>query len=411
MENTINLMVQDIKRLVTPIDDIFANERGAEGRPVRTYVAVVSLKDVPKELEDWRRVNVRDSATGSGVAKSIARSLRDDPQAFFYKNRGLTIIAKDIEFPKTKDNTVRIVFDNPEYNGLLDGGHTYTMIQKHLSGLSEAEKQGLDGYVRVEVIVGVRHEEDIVSIVEARNTSMQVRLQSTQELAGYFDPIKQALKGMPYADKIAYKEIELADDYKQKPIDVKDILGYLVCIDAERYPATGKEQPTKAYSSKASVVKMYDDPAYRKKLERYMPILTDVLNLHDKIYEDLPIVHNKALGGRFGKVKGISGDFNGKPLVHLEFNDANSKYIVPASFVYPILSAFRAIIDEKTGKWEYDPVKVWNEHKVDLVDSVMAAAFKIGNPNQMGKDKSVWETCCRDLLVAKLTGALDNAKL
>jgi hypothetical protein len=98
--------------------------------------------------------------------------------------------------------------------------------------LSEnADKEGLGAFVKLELIERVEDSE-IVSIVEARNTSSQVKDQSIAELNNLFEEIKKVLESKSYSNRIAYKEFELLEDGSEKDIDIKEILSYLICFDA-----------------------------------------------------------------------------------------------------------------------------------------------------------------------------------
>jgi hypothetical protein len=402
-QTSVKLVVTDIKRIKTPYDDTLESDYLTKAR---TYVAAVRLADVPAELKNWRKVNVRDPLMTSGVARGIASSLSEDPQAFYFKNRGLTIIADDLSFPKGKEGYVELIFGDAELNGLLDGGHTYTAIRNYLEELDSEKLSELDGHVRFEIIVGLKSQEDIVAVVDARNTSTQVKSESLQELAGFFEPIKNAIKNKPYANNVAYKETELAEDGSRKTIDVKDILSYLVCFEAERFPLDSKDQPVMAYSFKTGIVKQFKDEERRDQLEKYIPLLPDILELRDLIYEELPAAYNAA-EGRFGKLTGIGMLHSGKTII-LPFSGKRSQYQIPAPFIYPVLAAFRSLIKVENGKavWIQDPRSAWERQKGNLASSIGEAAKKHQNPNRMGKEKSLWETCYRDLLVARLTGNL-----
>lgn len=404
---SINLKVTDIKRIRTPYDGTDPEAASPYSTTGRTYIAAVKLQNIPKELVEWRKINVRDPQMTSGVAKGIASSLQDNPEAFFFKNRGITLIASDIRLKdKTLDSSVELIFDNPETNGLLDGGHTYTAIRNYIEGLRSedpAKVDSVDGHVKLEIIVGLKNKEDIVSVVEARNTSTQVKEESLQELAHHFDIIKQVLKDEPYASHIAYKEIELAEDGSKKDIDIKELLSYVICFDAERYEFDSKDQPVQAYSSKAAVIKYFKDDANRQRLAKYMVLLPDILMLRDRIYADLPRTYNDA-GGAFGRLTGVS---ESKKSFVLPFSGETVTKQIPSSFIYPLLAAFRALIkvEGETATWLDDPFKVWENQKSKLADSVGDEAKKLQNPNKMGKQKSLWEQCYRDLLIARLTAS------
>jgi len=403
--NTIKLKVTDIKRIKTPYDGTYGEAR-SYSTTARTYVAAVAIKDIPASLENWRKVNVRDPLMSSAVAKGILTSLQENPEAFFFKNRGITIIADDINLNKN-DDYIELVFGDSQLSGLLDGGHTYKAIRTYIESLEEDESSGLDGHVKVEIIVGLKSADDIVAVVEARNTSTQVKEESLQELANHFDHIKKVLEDQTYFKNIAFKEVELAEDGSRKDIDIKDILSYLLCFDAERFPMESKEQPTLAYSSKSAVVKYFKDDDNRLRLDKYIKLLPEILQLRDLIYAELPVVYN-SLGGHFSMLTGVTKTpHKGEP-VQLPFTDLTTAVQIPSSFIYPILASFRSLVQVEAGEvsWVADPIEVWGNHKKKLADSIGLAAKQLQNPNKMGKQKSLWETCYRDLLVARLTQQL-----
>lgn len=404
-QTAIKLKVTDIKRVRTPYDGTTPEGIEKYTTTGRTYIAAVRLQDVPGELADWRKINVRDPKMTSGVAKAIANSLQDSPETFFFKNRGLTIIANDIRLSnKSTDSDVQLMFDSPQTSGLLDGGHTFAAIQAYVESLREedpAKVDSLDGHVKFEIIVGLRNTDDIVAVVEARNTSTQVKEESLQELAHYFDTIKVAISGQPYAERIAYKEVELAEDGSRKDIDVKELLSYVSCFDAEKYTFESTEQPVVAYSSKAAVIKYFGEKNNRDRLQKYIVLLPKILELRDTIYAELPKTYNDQKGA-FGKLTGVS---EAKRSQKLPFTGKVTSKQIPSSFIYPILAAFRALVKVEDGKafWVEDPIAVWHEQKDKLVATVCGEAKQIQNPTKMGKQKSLWEQCYQRLMIARLT--------
>ena len=89
----IRLPVVSFRKVASPYD-----ESGA-----KTYIAVVNVKDLPEEFEQWRTLNLRDPKTTSGVAKKIFATLEDDPDSFFFRNRGITVIAEKTNFDNQKN--------------------------------------------------------------------------------------------------------------------------------------------------------------------------------------------------------------------------------------------------------------------------------------------------------------------
>ena len=92
---------------------------------------------------------------------------------------------------------------------------------------------------------------------------------------------------------------------------------------------------------------------------------------------------------------------------HLEFIDKDSKYGVPAGFTYPILGGFRALIEEKGGRYIWgkglDPRQMLqNGLGETLADTIGNFALDARNPSKTGKSPLVWQACYQAARVAYL---------
>lgn len=358
----------------------------------KTYIAVVNVKDLPSSLDDWREINVRHANLNSGVAKKIEATLKDYPSSFFFRNRGITVIVEKASFNNT-DNIVEMEMVDRQRNGLLDGGHTFKTIMKFIEDLSEEEKSDINAYVKIEILEGFKEKEDIVGIIEARNTSTQVKEQGLQELRKQFEEIKKVLAGKDYAEQIAYKEYELLADGSKKILDIKDILSYLICFDVEKFDKD--QHPTKAYSTKAEVIKHCTGENHERIL-KYVSLLPKILELRDIIYLELPDAYNSS-GGKFGALTGVT-EITNKPRmkkIPMPFTEKESRYRIPSGFIYPVLASFRNLVETKNEKcvWKSDPVKLFRDLKVDLAKRIVGSAKDAKNPNMLGKNPASWQSC------------------
>lgn len=377
----IKFPVVSFRKIVSPYD-----EKGAS-----TYLAVVSVKEIPPDFENWRGLNPRDPKLTSGVSKKIFATLEDNPDSFFFRNRGITLIVDRAEFDN-KTNTLSLEMAEKSRNGLLDGGHTFQIIRSFVTGLPEEELRNFDAYVKVEIIEGIKELETVVDIVESRNTSTQVKEQSLEELKKHYEAIKEVLSSKSYANRIAYKEFELAEDGSPKDIDIKDILSYLVCFDVEGF--NGNSHPVKTYSTRSSVVDHFRDN--KERMLKYVPLLPEILELHDEIYMELPEAYNAA-GGHFGRLTGVT-EVSNRPRMDkivLPFTGKESRYRIPSGFIYPVLAAFRNLVDCKGDgcTWKTNPIKFFRELEEDLAKRVGEQAIEFRNPNKLGKDTATWRMC------------------
>ena len=350
-----------------------------------TYVAVVNVKDIPDAFKDWRELNPRDPKLSSGVAKAIADTLKDDPESFFFRNRGITIIVDHAEFDNQK-NIASLEMVDKQKNGLLDGGHTFYVIRHFVENLSTEALSEFNAFVKIEILEGIKDVDAVINIVESRNTSTQVKQQGLEELRKRFNTIQEVLRDKSYASRIAYKEFELLEDGSPKDIDIKEILSYLICFDKEEYD--GKKHPLKAYSSKAAVLNHFCDNQDR--ITKYIPLLPVILELRDTIYLELPEAYNHQ-HGKFGKLTDVT---KGKTL--LPFIGQESDYRIPSGFIYPILAAFRNLVSIKGdhAEWKTDPIKLFEQElKSDLAERIGEQALEFRNPNKLGKDMATWRSC------------------
>lgn len=347
-------------------------------------VALVNVKDLP-DLNNWRKVNVREVKKTGRVPRAIRDSLYEHPD-FHFMNRGLVINVDRIDFDQ-RNSILTITLTKPEYHGLLDGGHTYEIIMDERDSLED------DRYVKIELLRGFDTQE-IIDIVGARNTSNQVQDKSLMNLEGKFGPIQELVKGTPYADRIAYKENE------DKDIDIREIISYLYPFHVTYH--VGRAQPIHAYRSKAQCLNHFRD--HRDDFAHIYPIAKDILELWDYIHLYFPHLYNEARGGgRFGGLTGVSvAKHRDKPVekVLLYFIERKSQYKITDAAKYPILAAFRAFveIDKETGDY------FWGKgiKPVEMLEGPLgqSLALKVGeslmdtrNSNKTGKSALLWESC------------------
>jgi len=366
----------------------------ADSDGFRTYIAVVSVFDLP-DLTEWRKINVRDPKLNGAVPKAIRKTLDEDPSSFLFKNRGLVITAKAVKFDN-ESSTLTVELENPDIHGLLDGGHTYKVMNAYCSDVEREQIPSQDqAFVRLEIMEGFNGEQ-ILDIVDARNTSNQVKDQSLMELAKSFDGIKKEIAEEPYANKVAYKEYEImqgTDGKTSKPIDVREIIALMTLFDKEHYG--DNNHPIVAYSQKAACLNRFRD--YPDSYKKILPLLKDILRLWDVIHRDMRIwyqdsKYRQGQGAKFGRITGVTADRT----VPLYFLDETATDIIPTSFKYPILAALRAFVEESDGHYHWglnveDALN--NELGEQLTEVLTANAIELRNPNKLGKTSSVWDQC------------------
>ena len=305
-------------RLTFPVVSFRHLETPFNDRGFRDYFAIVEVGALP-DFSEWRKINVRDPKLTGYVPRKIRGSLHENPETFVFLNRGIVLSAADVSFDN-RTSKLTLKLEDPNLHGLMDGGHTYNIVMEEREQLEDGQ------YVRLEIIQGFTRE-DIRDLVEARNTSNQVKDESLLNLAGEFDKLKRVLGKRPYADLVAYKEHEIMDDGSTKPLDVREVVSTLMAFDRDNF--TAQVHPINAYRSKAACLSHFEEN--RNSFEKIYPLAHDILQLWDYVHLYLPDLYNRARGkredvsgGKFGKLTGVVV-YEGKKRETLSARDAAKK--------------------------------------------------------------------------------------
>lgn len=351
---------------------------------------------IPGALWDWRDVNPREVDTSSRVFKEIMRTLVDEPEHFFERNRGLTISAADVEFDDKKKEVIISLADN-KLHGIIDGGHTLRAILDAREGDDEAVG---GAHVFIKVMTELDPSQ-IAEIAGGLNRSQAVDLRSLENLQGHFGQLQAALTGHTYAGKIAYK---MNDD---KPIDVREILYYLAVFDCDQF--NENKQPTQLFGRKEGIVRNFAAQAAKKEgagdsFSMLISKAPDILELRDMIEWKV----SEAPGiGRFkasekDRIKSKKHRKN-----HLNFLDRTINGKVPLGWLMPMLGGFRANVDWNRPKGSFS-WKVPNEALLDRCrDTLLSFIQDVHEqekrrPEHVGRNAIAWRICYNTVQTAIL---------
>lgn len=372
--------VQSFRRIPNPYQKSEFGEKGAE-----MYILICDVKDVPDNFP--METNPREQKMTTSVARKIRESLTNTSDLNFYLlNRGLLLSAEKVSY-NNYSNEVTVIFADNELHGDVDGGHTYKTILQYRDQLDPGQQ-----YVKIEILTGV--EGIFQSLAAARNTSVQVQDKSIAELEDRFEIIKNTLANEPYMSRVFFKENDTGD------IDVADLLALLNMFNIDRY--SGMESfPINSYSSRKKCIKLYiqDHKQYENTSEnpyvKMTNIMPDIFRLYDAIEVGMnKFYRQKNPSGRYGATKGVQVPKPGQEL-HSKFLCNDMEAASPNGFIYPILGAFRALVEEKNGVycWKKDPFSVLEKVGKDLVESTVSMSRALGNnPQSVGKDSNIWKT-------------------
>ena len=323
--------------------------------------------------------NPRDQNTDRRIYVEVKKSLLEGDGNFHLKNKGITIIADSVTVGE--DKKTHLIKFRPG-DGIVDGGHTYKIIRENRAECPQGQ------FVKVEILTGITNDL-IVEIARGLNTSVQVQQMALANLDDRFTWIKEALDGMPYSSKIAYKQNQDGD------FTVRDLISFLTLFNIAEYPDASKH-PKAAYSSKEACLTNYlkGQPNF----EKLRKLLPDILSLYDYIHQNWKKLYNNKYKGKGGKFK-FAHDKKLKPYP-LIFLGTSVEQTLTDGALYPMLGAFRFFVEEdpKDGmyKWKVGSFakikKIFDEVGAEMVNITSNTSENNGrNPNAIGKDDSHWD--------------------
>ena len=287
--------------------------------------------------------NPRSAKVGS-VTNAILASLDETPELFPFKSKGILIGTSGYE--ALQRNRFELKFENPESEGILDGGHNMLGIGIHmLSAVAderelgrislwedmkdlwdtrrkelEAVKERFDFLIPVELLVpsdpdDVRSvqqfEMSVLDICAARNNNAQLTQETKSNKLGFYTEIRDRLDPA-IAARVEWKSNEW-ESSEARPIKVRDLLA-LAWIplnkanEARLLPFDISVTPQNIYRNKGECSKQFDKlmlnpnvseprdgPTHEllnETVASCFDILADLPALYDQIYEEFPDAYN-----------------------------------------------------------------------------------------------------------------------
>lgn len=357
---------------------------------VEHHVMLVQAKALPTGLSHKPNPRANSDLFAKRIYETVQESLlnSEDP-TFHLKNKGIVLTATQARFEKG-DNGDILHLGFSEDDGILDGSHTYRIIERNLGTCPDNQ------HVRIEARVG-----DVKALLsdmaEGLNTSVQVQQQSLANYRGEFDWIKTALKGRPYYGEIAWVE------HEDKEIPVQLLIRLMTAFNLGKFPSNASH-PVISYSGKSACLDLYLSDCKKQKDGTYVAetygklreILPDILELHDYLHLNAKDIYNRGQH-KWGKATSIvekrhRGEFS------FPFTGTKSKDRIREGAIYPILGAFRSLVVEDKNKGVYkwrapfaDVKKVFETVGGQLLDMTLASCGDFNhNVQTLGKKSGHW---------------------
>lgn len=275
---------------------------------IRKISGFVKVKDFIRLIDALDlEANPRDSKVGS-VTNDIQDSISHTPSLFPFKTKGVLLAASG--YDELERSRYRVLFEDPETEGILDGGHntlaiglyilnhafdysgtkmprgvdTWSkfkecwennrgIIEHYQTALREgddASNDGLNTFVPVELLVPTDPNDyeieasfrsNLLDICAARNNNVQLTIGTKANKKGYFDSLKNILKQVN-------PELEKRIEWKSNAggdIKVSDIialawipLSLIEPVSDDNGRRVDAPSPSSLYSNKGSCLKSFE---------------------------------------------------------------------------------------------------------------------------------------------------------
>lgn len=416
---------------------------------LKRIVGFVQAKNMLSLFDDATLDANPRSARANTVTAEIIESVAEDPRIFQFKTKGILLGTSD--YCELDRRRFELRFNNPAYEGLLDGGHnmlalgTYllskVMAEKDVKKLKlwedmkaawdvnreavHAMKDDFEFKIPVELLVPTdpensemvnEFEKALIEVCSARNNNAQLTTEAKANQRGFYEEIRKRLP-KEVADRIEWKTNEWESSDK-RPVKVKDVIalawipltvlnehGLLPKVTEAGTPLNFSVLPQNIYRNKGELSKLFDKlmehpdiskPTHGPLHELHntaigsaFDVLAALPGLYDRIFVELGEAYNKATGGKFGRIKAVKMPKRG--FAASPFLQRESEYGVPDGFVLPILYGLKALMRVDNGhvSWAEDPGKFLSKHLKTLAGSFKMPIEMSGfDPQKVAKNET-----------------------
>lgn len=311
---------------------------------VRRVVGTVEMKHLLPLFHDSALDPNPRSARVNRVTDDVKWSLENTPELFANKSKGILLGTSHYE--ALQRNRYRITFEDPQVEGILDGGHNMLAIGLFmLSEFMEARelkrvkswddlldvwpqyqkdldsrKDEFNVLVPVEILVPARNDDEavdafnsaLIDICSARNNNVQLPLEAAARKKGFYDEIEVQMPP-DLARRVEWKPNTWEDDDEKRPVKVRDLVALAwiplnLLGQKEALPLEISVSPQNIYRNKGECSKLFDTLMVDKQVteegdaarhhlihdgvKSAFKVLGDLPGLYDQIYEDFPVAYN-----------------------------------------------------------------------------------------------------------------------
>jgi hypothetical protein len=374
------------------------------------------------------KVNPR-IATINKITRSIHETLETSPELFWFKSKGILLSTETCEL--LDRNRVRLTFDDPDYEGIMDGGHNTFAIaiyiidrlfQKKIKNWTDCIEFWIENYdqiilkmeenlelfaftIPVEILTpnqengAVEEFYDFISeICSARNNNVQLKETAKGNQVGYYDYLKEKLD-------LRYDVIWKTGDegiIKSEDVISLSTLGLMFLKDQKLLPANIKSlNKISVYSQKGKCVDFFNDIMSNQEVSKedkgkfvltskavmsVLDMTDDILHFFDRLFVEFPNLYHRAAPGKFGRISSV--DNKKKSKVPFGTTKDMCDYQYSFGFFYPLICGLTGLMkyDDRNDQvyWKINP-KNLDLTMLDLSQYVELIKIVNFDPQKIGK--------------------------
>ncbi len=417
-------------------------DRQTEG-PVTRLVGFVRARNLLPLLDAADlEANPRTAKIGP-ITTDIIESIERTPELFPFKTKGILVASANCR--ELERRRWHMTFENPDIEGILDGGHNTLAIGTHILNVALGDPKAikkirtwpdfkaawidgrgaveelkasaasgtggpLDFLVPVEVLVPSDAEDpqsldaftsSLFEIGAARNNNKQLADEAKANKKGLYDHLRKMLPA-EIAKRVEWKSNDGGE------VKVRDLvaLAWIPLSSASLPSGVSAPRAADIYSGKGKCSTAFDTlmvntevstatadgthELFNTAIGSALKIAGDMPSLFDRLYAEFPLAYNRN-GGSFGLLRAVASakDLKTKPAT--PFGKALVGYRYPDGFIVPLAYGLRALLElDGTGHlaWTTDPFAFVDQHLDEIVRKykVLIQAFG-GDAQKIGKNE------------------------
>lgn len=402
-----------------------------EGKKINKIISSISPATLIRLVKFAdNKINPR-TASVNAITTSIYETLDKSPELFWYKTKGILIATKECQL--LDRNRIKLSFDQPAYEGIMDGGHNTFAIARFIidklygvkfkkwdecknywnknfddiiNRFKEVENEPRFQFsIPVEILYpndSIGSLEDyydaIAEICSARNNNIQLKETAKGNQVGCYDYLKEHLSTY----SIIWKTGDVGSIKSEDVIAMADIPLYFLQVEG-LLPEEGirKFNRVNLYSQKGQCISFFNEiiknPKFSieekgkfilksKLIKSALKMTEDIMKLFDQLYVSFPALYNKN-NGSFGRIVEVK---NKKSKVRFKTINKDCDYTYPDGYIYPLISGIIKfmVYDDATNtvQWKINPSS--KEFKVEDLNIMKYTGWIKQldyNPQKVGK--------------------------